>query len=250
MTEQPTLRAPHFVKIESLARGRSGYNVYVKVLKATPRETETRDGQKIPMVDAVVADETGSANAFFKGDNALLVKEGAVLAIRNGVKKIIKGHISLEIDIFGRVTPETVAIEVPADVKNISDELIKLEPRNNRRPQGGNRRNQNGGNRRRPEGSDNNRENRNTRENRDNNRPARQTREPRDNNRASRDDRRNDRRDDRRDYRRDDRRDNRNVRRDDRDYDRRQPRRDNDRDYDRRGPQENRNNDRPARRYQ
>lgn len=47
------------------------------------------------MIDAVVADETGSAKAFFKGEHANFVKEGSVIAIRNGVKKIIKGHISL-----------------------------------------------------------------------------------------------------------------------------------------------------------
>jgi ssDNA-binding replication factor A large subunit len=102
--EKPALRKPEFVKIKDLERGRSGYNVYVKVVKVDERQVDTKDGQKIPMVDAVIADETGSAKAFFKGDNAKLVKEGAVLAIRNGVKKIIKGHISLELDLFGRIT--------------------------------------------------------------------------------------------------------------------------------------------------
>lgn len=58
------------------------------------------------MVDAVVADETAAAKAFFKGEQAKDIKVGAVVAIRNGVKKIIKGHISLELDIFGRVTSE------------------------------------------------------------------------------------------------------------------------------------------------
>lgn len=47
------------------------------------------------MVDCIVADETGAAKAFFKGDNAKLISEGKVIAIRNGVKRIIKGHISL-----------------------------------------------------------------------------------------------------------------------------------------------------------
>lgn len=72
------------------------------------------------MVDAVIADETGAARAFFKGEQAKGIKEGAVIAIRNGVKKIIKGHISLELDIFGRVTVETVDIK-PGNEKNISD---------------------------------------------------------------------------------------------------------------------------------
>lgn len=47
------------------------------------------------MVRAVVADETGCANAFFKGDNAKLVKKDGVIAIRNGKIRLIKDHISL-----------------------------------------------------------------------------------------------------------------------------------------------------------
>lgn len=56
------------------------------------------------MVRAVVADETGSANAFFKGDNVKLIKKDNVIAIRNGKIRLIKDHISLELDIFGRIT--------------------------------------------------------------------------------------------------------------------------------------------------
>lgn len=108
------------MKIKDLEKGRSGYNVYVKVVEVKERQVDTRDGQKITMIDAVVADETGAARAFFKGEQTKGVKEGAVIAIRNGVKKIIKGHISLELDLFGRVTPETVDIK-PSTDKNISD---------------------------------------------------------------------------------------------------------------------------------
>jgi hypothetical protein len=56
------------------------------------------------MVDAVVGDETGISKAFFKGDNATHIEKGNVIAIRNGLKKFIKNFISLELDIFGRVT--------------------------------------------------------------------------------------------------------------------------------------------------
>ena len=60
---------------------------------------------KIPIARAIVADDTGSSKAFFKGDkNTEHIVEGKVIAIRNGVKKFIKGHISLEIDDFGLVT--------------------------------------------------------------------------------------------------------------------------------------------------
>jgi hypothetical protein len=64
------------------------------------------------MIDAVVGDETGVAKAFFKGENANLIEKGKVVAIRNGVKKFIKNFISLELDIFGRVTSEKADITV------------------------------------------------------------------------------------------------------------------------------------------
>lgn len=78
------------------------------------------------MVDCVVGDETGSAKAFFKGDNAKEIKVDRVIAIRNGVRKIIKGHISLEVDLFGRVTVEESAVNAVDDA-NISDKEIDVK---------------------------------------------------------------------------------------------------------------------------
>lgn len=97
------LTKPQFVKVNTLVDSRNGYNVYVKVVST--EVTKSNDGLTT-FVRAVVADETGSANAFFKGETTKIIKEGAVLAIRNGRIRLIKGHISLEVDIFGRVTEE------------------------------------------------------------------------------------------------------------------------------------------------
>ena len=83
------------------------------------------------MIRAIVADETGSASAFFKGDNAKLIKKDSVIAIRNGKIRIVKGHISLEVDIFGRITEEKVEIK-PNTTVNISEKEITRKPRANR----------------------------------------------------------------------------------------------------------------------
>jgi len=96
------LAKPQFVKVRSLVDARNGFNVYVKVVKA---EQAKSNYGLTTLVKAVVADETGSANAFFKGETASFIKEGVVIAIRNGKIRLIKNHISLEIDIFGRITP-------------------------------------------------------------------------------------------------------------------------------------------------
>jgi ssDNA-binding replication factor A large subunit len=55
-TQEQELRKPTFVKVKDLEKTRSGYNVYVKVISTEPKEVETRDGQKIKMIDAVVGD--------------------------------------------------------------------------------------------------------------------------------------------------------------------------------------------------
>jgi hypothetical protein len=47
------------------------------------------------LVDCIVGDETGSAKAFFKGENAHIIEKDNVIAIRNGLKRFIKNFISL-----------------------------------------------------------------------------------------------------------------------------------------------------------
>jgi ssDNA-binding replication factor A large subunit len=144
MSEKPQLQVPKFIKVKDIETSRSGYNVYVKVVSTEKKIIDTRDGLKIPIVDCVVADETGSAKAFFKGENAQHIEKGNVVAIRNGVKRFIKDHISLEIDLFGRVTLEKDVTVNASEAYNISSVEHKLEdkPRRNqvRNNRGGPRR--------------------------------------------------------------------------------------------------------------
>ena len=122
------LTKPHFIKVSDLVDARNGYNVYVKVTKT--EEAKSNDGLST-FIRAVVADETGCASAFFKGDSAKLIKEGAVIAIRNGKIRLVKSHISLEIDIFGRITPETLEIKENT-TNNISEKEIERRKRERR----------------------------------------------------------------------------------------------------------------------
>lgn len=95
------LQKPHFVNVSQLENLRDGYNVYVTVVSV---EKSVGQNGNFEIARAVVADDSGCANAFFKGENVKLIKEGSVIAIRNGRIKLIKGHICLEVDIFGRIT--------------------------------------------------------------------------------------------------------------------------------------------------
>ena len=123
------LTKPQFVKVSDLSNARSGYNVYVKVVSVDKSQTQSN----VNIVRAVVADETGCANAFFKGETAALIQEGKVIAIRNGTIKLIKSHISLEIDIFGRITPENIEIKTTNSTNNISEKEIERRQRRPRR---------------------------------------------------------------------------------------------------------------------
>lgn len=141
MSEKPALTQPKFIKVKDIESARSGYNVYAKVISVDRKEVDTRDGKKIVMVNCVVADESAAANAFFKGDSAHLIEKDNVIAIRNGVKRFVKDHISLEIDLFGRVTLEKNVNIAATSANNISDVEHKLsdKPRRERRDNRDNR---------------------------------------------------------------------------------------------------------------
>lgn len=134
------LAKPQFIKVQKLENGYDGYNVKVKVVSVERTTSKTGD---LEIVRAVVGDDTAVANAFFKGDNAKLIEKGNVIAIRNGRIKFIKNHISLEVDIFGRITKESDEIKVNPE-NNISEkEIIKRrnnKPRRDDRKDDGNRR--------------------------------------------------------------------------------------------------------------
>ena len=153
MAENKVLQKPKFIKVADIETARSGYNVYVKIVSAEKKEIDTRDGGKVSMVDCTVGDQTATARAFFKGENAHLIEKDNVIAIRNGVKRFVKDHISLEVDIFGRVTLEKAVSIASVGSLNISDAEHKLsdKPRQNR--QGGGRDNR-GNNDRRPRRND------------------------------------------------------------------------------------------------
>lgn len=53
-------------------------------------------------------------------ENPDLIKEGKVIAIRNGRWQVVKGHISLQLDIFGRITEEKDDIKATGEL-NISE---------------------------------------------------------------------------------------------------------------------------------
>ena len=68
------------------------------------------DGSSFRIADIVCGDETGISNLRIKGDVISELDIGDVIAIRNGRIMIVKGHVRLEIDRWGKITPEVTNI--------------------------------------------------------------------------------------------------------------------------------------------
>ena len=93
MTDQqpPQLRKPTctfylylVIKVIDIKPGNHGFNVYVKVVKVEITKVPAAEGKERTIVKAVVGDSTSLANATFTDPPADHLKEGQVLAIRNG----------------------------------------------------------------------------------------------------------------------------------------------------------------------
>lgn len=196
-TEAPALAKPTWIKVKDIEKGTSGFNVKVRVVKAEKELNviTLQNGKKLTLVKATVGDETAVADALFKLENHEIISENKVIAIRNGRRQIVKGHICLEIDIFGRITEEKDEIKTIGE-HNISAQEIKRREggsRERRKP----RRREDDDYRRDEEPRRENRRNRDDREDREyrRDRDDRRDRDNRDNrdNRGHRDER--DRRD-------------------------------------------------------
>ena len=123
------LKKPVFSKIAQIGPAKHCYNVYGVVMEAKPAQRETRNGP-IKGVEGVVADESGSANFRFIGEQFAWIAPGKTIAIRNGMSNVVEEHILLEVDKFGRVTEEKdVKIDKVNSEVNISKtSYLKKDP--------------------------------------------------------------------------------------------------------------------------
>lgn len=64
------------------------------------------NGNDMAISDLLCGDSTGVVEVRLKGRDTDGLQEGNVIAVRNGRIMIVKGHIRLEIDRWGKVTKE------------------------------------------------------------------------------------------------------------------------------------------------
>ena len=93
------------MKVADIQPAHHCYNIYAKIIEAKVAERDGKKG-KVSVVEGLLGDESATANFRLSGEHTTLIKEGEVVAVRNGLSNVISEHILLELDKFGRVTLE------------------------------------------------------------------------------------------------------------------------------------------------
>ena len=101
-------------------------------------EKKRYDGTLIRNAIAVVGDQFGCVNLHARDDQLNIVKEGAVITLRNVHAQVYKEHIRLEIDKWAKVEPSKEKVEsvnTTNDLSAVEYELVQVNTRgsNNRR---------------------------------------------------------------------------------------------------------------------
>mmetsp|Transcript_22041 Transcript_22041/g.50354 ORF Transcript_22041/g.50354 Transcript_22041/m.50354 type:complete len:273 (+) Transcript_22041:88-906(+) len=93
------LKKPKYGKISNIKPESKGLNLKVKVVEA-PKEVELKGK---PFWEVTCGDATGTVVLSLVADQKDLTAEGSTLEVRNGMVKMIKGHIRLVVDKWGKL---------------------------------------------------------------------------------------------------------------------------------------------------
>jgi len=136
---KPALRKPVFVQIKDVEPG-SRVNLHLKVASVNIVSEKPRyDGTKYVLADCIVGDQTGSVLFSAKNEQLALVKVGSIITVRNANANVVREHIRLEVDKWGKVEIAK-GVDVPSvnSANNISDVEYELAPaQQNRGHRGG-----------------------------------------------------------------------------------------------------------------
>ena len=124
--EPIVLKKPTFITCKDLQPGtRVTMHLKVESVNIT-RERRRYEGTVNRSADCVVGDEHGSAVLIAKDNQLDIVKEGALITIRNAHANVVKEHMRIEIDRWAKV--ETSAKDVPkVKTVNLSNNLSDIE---------------------------------------------------------------------------------------------------------------------------
>jgi len=120
------LQKPRFQKIAKLNPVATGMNLLVKVL-SDPKKIEAEEGKKIEFYEATVGDSSGTVILSLVEAQIAAVKKDAILEVRNCVVKMIKGHIRITVNKWGKVDVSSEEFEGEVnETNNVSEVEYEL----------------------------------------------------------------------------------------------------------------------------
>jgi ssDNA-binding replication factor A large subunit len=123
--EQPPKRKPEFTKVKNIQPAKR-YNIIGMVESVSDPVTITRmDGSKVKLGTVVIGDETATVDMRVKDNQFDTVKKGQCVIQRNARSSVVKGHIMMVVDIWGKVDinmDKTKAITEVKKGKNMSEQ--------------------------------------------------------------------------------------------------------------------------------
>lgn len=123
-----TLADPVFSKVTDIQPGKSGYNLYAKILSKTVLiDIKRIDGSRVVICDFLVGDDTGVIKMRLRNENFIdNLEEGKEIIIRNCKVPIIHSHIRIQVDAFGKVeiSEENKVTDVKQD-RNLSEDVYE-----------------------------------------------------------------------------------------------------------------------------
>ena len=124
--EPIVLKKPTFITCKDLQPG-TRVTMHLKVDSVNiTRERRRYEGTVNRSADCIVGDEHGCAVLIAKDNQLDIVKQGALITIRNAHANVVKEHMRIEIDRWAKV--ETSAKDVPkVKTVNLSNNLSDIE---------------------------------------------------------------------------------------------------------------------------
>ena len=109
---KPALRKPVFIAMSQLEPG-TRVNMHLRVHSVRViRERRRYDdvGSLNRVAECIVGDQYGCVKMMAYDDQLNIVKEGAIVIVRNAHANVVKEHLRLEVDRWGKVEASTESI--------------------------------------------------------------------------------------------------------------------------------------------
>ena len=127
--QKPALRKPFFITMESLGPVQR-VNMHLKVQSVKViKERRRYEGSVNRVAECLVGDQHGCAILIARDEQLDVVKEGAVITIRNAHSVVVNEHLRIEVDRWGKVeaSKENVSkIELSNNLSDVEYELVTV----------------------------------------------------------------------------------------------------------------------------